>query len=640
MSKQYEHQALFTQLSLHINEYERIAIIGNNGCGKSTLLNIIAQKVAFDSGKYSIQHNINVAYLPQKPVFQEGVSVKDSIRKQLKILDDAKREIEQLQAKAETFENKDLLKRYNELVQLLEHHNAWDIENKIERILQAFKLKEYEHTPSNLLSGGEQKRVALAGLLLFKPDVLLLDEPTNHLDGEMVEFLEEWILKEKYTLVFISHDRYFIDTIATKIAEISNKELHCFNGGYRDYLKAKEELLKALHKEHEQLLKLLKNEEEWLSKGVQARRKRNEGRKQRLLELRASAKKNPSILSTMKLQLQREQKHFHRPISINRQKMLFELDNVTLKMGHKELIQGLNLRIVQKDRIAIVGRNGSGKSSFLKMLIGEIIPTQGIIKKGDIKIGYFDQHRSRLDDSKNIIETFCPFGGDRVNVKGKNIHVYGYLKNFLFPKEHLDKKIGVLSGGEKSRLALALLFTQEYECLILDEPTNDLDIATMGVLEEYLLSFQGALLFVSHDRYFTDKVADNLLVFNGYGEVTPSCKQFSAFLDEQKELFAYEEMQEVLKKDIEHKAYKSIIPKKAHKLSYNEERELQNLPQEIENIQLQIKKLEIELSSDNSQKDWKKLSEEYQALQQKASEKLDYYIYLEEKKESFQKGIN
>ena len=252
--------------------------------------------------------------------------------------------------------------------------------------------------------------------------------------------------------------------------------------------------------------------------------------------MRQEAKSNPSIIRKMTLELEREKKHFNQEDGTNRKKMLFDLQNISFAIDNKTLIQNFSTRILQRDKIAIVGKNGAGKSTLLKLMLGKLKPKEGKIECGEVRIGYFDQHREMLDDSKNLLETFCPFGGDHIDVKGKSMHVFGYLKNFLFPKEFLDNKIGSLSGGEKNCVALALLFTKEYDCLILDEPTNDLDIPTINILEEYLQSFEGAIIFVSHDRYFVDKIAKKLLVFKENGEIEETHRSFSEYLEIEKEL--------------------------------------------------------------------------------------------------------
>lgn len=637
--KQYEAQKILENVNFYIQKDERVAIIGKNGSGKSTLLKIIAGSLDFDDGKRMVQNNIKIESLPQHPNFKPNQTVKEAIKNQLVEIKSARDEYLKLSERLQNeYENKELLAKYAELGSFLEFHDAWNLENKIEQVMEEFNLKELENSQINLLSGGEQKRVALAGLLLKKPDVLLLDEPTNHLDVQMVEFLEERLKNDKYTLIFISHDRYFIENVATRTIEVEDCKLRSFDGGYESYLRQKEELLRVLSQQHETLLKILKAEEEWLRRGVKARLKRNEGRKQRIFQMRQEAKKNPSLIRKIKLELEREKKHFNREEGINKQKMLFELENINKSLGGKKLIENFSTRILQKDKIGIVGKNGSGKSTLLKILLGEEKPDSGVIKRGDITFGYFDQHRSMLDDSKNIIETFCPFGGDRVDVQGKNMHVFGYLKNFLFPKEFLDKKIGALSGGEKNRIALALLFTKKVDCLILDEPTNDLDIPTINILEEYLLNFDGALLFVSHDRYFVDKIAKKLFIFKGNGIIEESYLKYSEFLEIERELRELNRFEKELEKEKPKETQKQKNPTK---LSYKDQKRYEELPKEIEECESRIKELKECLSNpDCYQKiGIAKVAEELEIIEAKNNKLIDEYLLLLQKIESFEKSV-
>ncbi len=634
VSKAYETNKILENIDFSIHEGERVAIIAKNGGGKSTLMKICQGILEFDEGRRIIQNDIKIEMLDQNPVFEEGVNVRQAIENELKELKAAKERYDQLSVQlAEDFENKALVEEHARLGTFLDTHNAWSLDDKVERILQEFQLKEYENKPVMMLSGGEQRRVALAGLLLKKPDILLLDEPTNHLDVYMVEFLEQYLLREKFTLLFISHDRYFLDNIATRSIEIEEGKLRSFKGGYSDYIRQKEELLKSMQKSHETLLKLLKSEEEWLHRGVRARLKRNEGRKQRVMQMREEAKKNPSVIRKMKLELEREKKSFQNDKLMNRKKMLFEIDAISKSLGDKLLIDDFSLRILQQDKIAIVGKNGAGKSTLLKLLLGDLKPDKGSIKRGEFTIGYFDQQREMLDDDKNLIETFCPNGGDRVDVRGKNMHVYGYLKNFLFPKEHLDKKIGILSGGEKNRVALALLFTKKYDCLILDEPTNDLDIATINILEEYLQSFDGALLFVSHDRYFVDKIAKKLLIFRGEGQVEESYQSYSEYLEIEKELKSLEDFsREVASKSQEPRRERN----RTAKLSYKEKRDYEELPAKMEVLEERIEALKGCLSDPGcyQEKGLQVLHEELVAVEGEYEVMVERYLEIEEKIET------
>jgi ATP-binding cassette subfamily F protein uup len=637
ISKNYEAQKILVDVNFHVDEGERIVIVGKNGSGKSTLMKILGGTLEYDEGERITKQNLEVKMLAQVPKFEKGHSVREAIEAGLSELHEAKARFEALSVElAEDFENPALLKEHAELSHYLDHHSAWNLDDKIERVLQHFQLKEYEQKPVDLLSGGEQRRVALAALLLQKPDVLLLDEPTNHLDVYMVEFLEELLLREKFTLVFISHDRYFIDRVATKTVEVEDAALREFRGGYSSYLEQKEELLRTMQKQHENLLRLLRAENEWFARGVRARLKRNEGRKARLMQLRDDAKTNPAQIRKMKVELQREAKHFNRDKSVNKQKMLFEIDNLGIRLGEKELIKGFTTRILQKDVIAVVGPNGSGKSTLLKALLGRLKPTSGTIKQGDFSIGYFDQHREMLDDSKNLIETFCPHGGDRVDVQGKNMHVYGYLKNFLFPREFLDKKVGILSGGEKNRVALALLFTKKVDCLILDEPTNDLDIPTINILEEKLQNFPGAVILVSHDRYFVDKIAKKLFVFKGDGRVEESHQQYSEYLEMEKEFREMDEMEASSAR--EKQKPKPAEKPKAIRLTYKEKMALESLPGEIESLEAQIETMNACLANPDcyAEKGVQALANELKALEDAYEEKVDALLTIEEKVEAIE----
>lgn len=593
VSKKFGANEILNSVSLSVNENEKIAIIGKNGSGKSTLMKIISGEVAADSGRRIVQSLISVEMLAQNPNFNATFSVRDALNNELKEIFDAISEYEKSGVLlANDPENKEILKEQERLLKFIEAKDGWNIEHKIERILQEFKLKEYENRPICSLSGGEIRRVALGALILKKPDVLLLDEPTNHLDVYMVKFLEDMLKGSNQSIVFISHDRYFIDSLATRCVEVEDASLKNFEGGYANYLTKKEEILASLAKSHETLLKQLKAEEEWLRRGVKARLKRNEGRKERVLAMREEAKKNPGVIRRVRLELERASKNFNQVQSQNRKKMLFEFKNLGKIIDGKVLFEKFDARVLQGERIAIVGRNGSGKSTLLKILLGLEKQSSGEIKRGEVSIGYFDQARNVLDDDKSLIETFCPNGGDHVLVRGRNMHVYGYLKNFLFPKEFLDKKIGVLSGGEKNRVALAMLFTKTYDVLVLDEPTNDLDIATINILEDYLQSFEGAILLVSHDRYFVDKMANKLWAFEGT-KINVLHEEYSVYLeleDEMKELDKFEKELANSQNEAKQKS------KSGAKLSYKQTQILNTYPDKISALEARVAELNEGLS--------------------------------------------
>ncbi|EGX7412537.1 ABC-F family ATP-binding cassette domain-containing protein, partial [Campylobacter coli] len=594
-SKKFGEKIVLNEANFSANEGEKIAIIGKNGEGKSSLLKALLGTLALDSGRVVRQNGKSIAMLSQTVDFNANLSVKEAIKIELEEIYNTLKEYEASQSKLEKEPtNKEYLKQMDDLIALIDSKDAWNIEAKITRVLKEFSLLDYSDRFVCTLSGGEIRRVGLCILLLKNPDILLLDEPTNHLDVYMTSFLEDLLKNSKMCVIFISHDRYFIDAIAHKCVEVDQGKLSVFKGGYTNYLEKKTQILESLAKSHETLLKHLKSEEEWLRRGVKARLKRNEGRKERIFKMREEAKKNPGAIKRLKLEISRAALNFTGEKIPNRKKMLFELKNVSKNLGEKALFTDFSSRILQGERIVIVGKNGCGKSTFLKILLGELKQDSGEIKRGEIKIGYFDQARSLVNSDKTLLEIFCPNGGDRVQVRGKNMHVYGYLKNFLFPKEFLDKSVSVLSGGEKNRIALALLFTEEYDVLILDEPTNDLDIATINILEEYLLSFEGAILLVSHDRYFVDKIATKLYAFENGAKINILHTLYTEYLENEKEMQEFDDYVSSLDLQEQTRMQKE---KSRKKLSYKENEILKNHPEKIEMLEKQISKLNSDLSN-------------------------------------------
>ncbi|MBZ7946454.1 ABC-F family ATP-binding cassette domain-containing protein [Campylobacter sp. RM9939] len=638
-NKRFDEKIVLNEANFSANNGEKIAIIGKNGEGKSTFLKILFGNLNLDSGRVVRQNGKSIAMLSQNVDFGANLSIKDAIKQELSEIYTALDEYKKLQLKLEKNpENKEYLKQMDSIMALIESKDAWNIEAKIKRVLKEFDLLKYIDRLVCTLSGGEIRRVGLCILILKNPDILLLDEPTNHLDVYMTSFLEELLKESKMCVIFISHDRYFIDAIADKCIEIENGKLSVFKGGYVNYLEKKAQILESLTKSHETLLKQLKNEEEWLRRGVKARLKRNEGRKERILKMREEAKKNPGAIKRLRLEISRSTLNFNADKVMNRKKMLFEIKNVSKSIENKILFKDFSARILQGERIAIVGKNGCGKSTFLKMLLGQIKEDGGEIKRGEIKIGYFDQARNLVNSDKTLLEIFCPNGGDRVQVRDKNMHVYGYLKNFLFPKEFLDKSVSVLSGGEKNRVALALLFTQIYDILVLDEPTNDLDISTINILEEYLLNFEGAILFVSHDRYFVDKIANKIYAFEGDSSINILHTLYTEYLENEKELREFDNFTLSFENSISNSNQKE---KKNQKLSYKENEILNNHPEKIEVIEKQIAQLNKDLSNPTVYQNIgiNKLYEELQKAQETLEIFEKEYFEVLEKSENLQKEI-
>ena len=641
INKQYDIKVILKDVNFTLQEKQRVAIIGQNGQGKSTLMKIITGDEEADSGEIAIDKSLKIEMLDQQPKFKSGQTVRDAIEEQLVELKAAQREYDTVSLQlASDYENEDLINKQAHLITYLDHHNAWDLDNKIQRVLMEFDLKSYEYKDVNILSGGEQRRVGLAGLILKKPDILLLDEPTNHLDVYMVEFLETILLKENFTLLFISHDRYFLDNVATNIIEVDGGTLTKYKGGYKDYLTQKEQNLLNLQKEHDNLVSKLRDEAHWMQHGVTARRKRNVLRKDNYFALKEKVKSNPARINKMKLDIQREQKAFNDGDIKNKKKMLFELDNVYVTLGNKPLIKDFTARILQKDTIAIVGPNGSGKSTILKVMLERIKIDKGGFKKGEFKVGYFDQHREMLDEDQTIMHNFCPNGGDRVVLSdGRNLHVFGYLKDFLFPREYLDKKVGVLSGGEKNRIALALLFTKQFDVLIMDEPTNDLDIPTINILEQYLANFQGALIFVSHDRYFVDKIAKKLYIFKGNGLLEESYQKYSEYLEDEKDAKYIVEIEKQNAQPVVQVVTQTEIekPKPKTKLTFNDKHDYDNLPSQIEKLEQKIEELNNCIMDPEcyKEKGLIAISEKLNKTNETYEQKVERYLELEELIESF-----
>ena len=484
---------------------ERLALIGRNGTGKSSLLKILAGDARLDDGTAWRQPGIRIAYVAQEPQFAPGARVFDAIAEGLGELSQLLIDYHDV-AEAVAHGDEGKLDRMAELQDALEHHQAWRFEQRIEQALVKLNLPGDATVES--LSGGMLKRVALARALVSEPDMLLLDEPTNHLDLDGIAWLETLLNDFRGASLVITHDRRFLDSFATRIIELDRGVLRSYPGRYAEYVARKADELAAEALESARADKLLAQEEVWIRKGVEARRTRAQFRVKRLDELRAQREARRDQMGRAKLELDRGEASGQ---------LVAELEGVSKRYGERPIVRDFSTRIVRGDKVGLIGPNGAGKTTLLKLILGQLEPDEGRVRTGSrIHVAYFDQFRAQLDESATLAEVISP-GSDFVEIGGKRIHVIGYLGDFLFPPQRARAKVESLSGGERNRLLLARLFARPANVLVLDEPTNDLDMETLDLLEQLLQDYDGTVLLVSHDRAFLDAVVTQTIAYEGDG---------------------------------------------------------------------------------------------------------------------------
>ncbi|WP_434321446.1 ABC transporter ATP-binding protein [Haemophilus influenzae] len=583
---------LLDHAELHIEPNERVCLVGRNGAGKSTLLKIIAGDVLMDDGKIQYEKDLVVSRLEQDPPRNAQGNIFDYVAEGVGHLTDLLKEYHHISVQLEENYSDQILSQLEQVQSKLEHADGWRFENKINEVL--LKLGLNPNTKLSALSGGWLRKAALARALVCDPDVLLLDEPTNHLDVEAIEWLENFLLDFQGSIVFISHDRSFIRKMATRIVDLDRGQLRSYPGNYDLYLTTKEENLRVEALQNELFDKRLAQEEVWIRQGIKARRTRNEGRVRALKAMREERRQRREVMGTAKLQLD---------TSSRSGKIVFEMEDVSYEIAGKTLLKDFSTTILRGDKIALVGANGCGKTTFIKLLLGEIQPTSGKIRCGTkLEIAYFDQYRADLDPEKTVMDNVAD-GKQDIEVNGVKRHVLGYLQDFLFPPKRAMTPVKALSGGERNRLLLAKLLLKPNNLLILDEPTNDLDVETLELLEEILTDYQGTLLIVSHDRQFIDNTATECYLFEGEGRLNKYVGGFFDAKQQQANFWASKATEEQAKaKKTEVQKEESAVKNdrtskpKSVKLSYKEQRELEQLPQLLEELETKITALQAEIA--------------------------------------------
>ncbi|MDH5517874.1 MAG: ATP-binding cassette domain-containing protein [Gammaproteobacteria bacterium] len=577
-----EHK-LLDKVSFSVEKGERICLIGRNGAGKSSLFRVIEGKMISDDGIIERSQDLSVASLAQEPSGSEDGSVFDVIAQGL---GEAGKLIAQYHdvshQMAENYSDK-LMTEMDRLQQKIETIDGWKLEQKVSAVITKMQLDPDVMFPS--LSGGMKRRVMLAAALVTEPDLLLLDEPTNHLDIEAIKWLEDFLIDQKISLLFITHDRSFLKKLATKIIELDRGILTEWPGNYETYLLRKQEALEEEERHNALFDKKLAQEEVWIRQGIKARRTRNEGRVRALKELRNQRQARVEKQGSVSMQAQGGDRSG---------KQVVELTDVSFAYGDKKIVDHFSTLLLSGDKVGVIGANGAGKTTFLKILLGQLAPDSGDVKLGtNLQIIYFDQLRSQLEDDKTVIDNLAE-GRESVEINGAQKHVIGYLGDFLFAPDRARSPVRMLSGGEKNRLLLAKLFLKPSNVMVLDEPTNDLDLETLDLLEELIANYKGTLILVSHDRDFIDKVVTSTIVMEGNGVLNEFIGGYDDWLRQRATL---ETANKTAAKKTAEKTTAPAAAAKAKKLSYKDKLALEKLPQLIEQLETSIEAMQGRMSA-------------------------------------------
>lgn len=583
LTKSFGDLVLFENISFGIAQGQKTGLIAKNGAGKTTLLNIIAGKEGYDEGNVVFRNDLRVGYLEQTPVFPENINV-------LQACFHSENETVRLIAEYEEAMSSGNHDNLEDILQRMEHEKAWDYERKAKQILSQLKIADFDQ-PISQLSGGQLKRVALANVLITEPELIILDEPTNHLDLEMTEWLEDYLSRQSISILMVTHDRYFLDRVCNEIMEIDRKQVFQYKGNYNYFLEKKEERMATLNTETDRASNLLRKELDWMRRQPQARGTKAKYRIDAFYELEKKAKQ------------QRDEGNVNLKVKAAYiGTKIFEASHVSKRFGDLKIVEDFNYIFARYEKMGIVGNNGTGKSTFIKMLLGEVAPDSGSFDVGEtVRFGYYSQDGLQFDEQMKVIDVVQDIAEYVDLGDGTKLGVSQFLNYFMFEPEKQHSYVYKLSGGEKRRLYLCTVLMRNPNFLVLDEPTNDLDIVTLNVLEEYLKNFKGCAIVISHDRYFMDKVVDHLLVFRGQADI----KDFPGNYTQYRE---WKEEEEQLKKEEEARLAKSQTqtekPQKKNedklqkkKLSFNERREFESLESEIAKLEEEKTMLESEMSS-------------------------------------------
>ena len=581
----FGHVALLDHAEFSIETGERVGLIGRNGTGKSSLLKVISGRQKLDDGLLVMQQSVKIAYVEQEPVFDPSTSVFDAVAAGMGDQAAMLAEYETLTGQFGQGDDDALMERMHELQVKLDACDGWSMQNKVDTTLDRLNLSG--DMLMGTLSGGMQKRVALAVALVSAPDVLLLDEPTNHLDFKSILWLEGLLRDFKGSVLFITHDRSFLDNVATRIIELDRGRILSFPGNFTTYQTRKAELLENEEVENAKFDKFLAQEEVWIRKGVKARRTRDEGRVRRLEELRLQRNARREQQGQVRLEVGSGERSG---------KIVADMENISKRYGDKVIIEDFSATILRGDKVGLIGPNGAGKTTLLKIILGEETADSGKVRLGTkLQVAYFDQMRAQLNEEASLMDTIAP-GSDYVEVNGQRKHVMSYLNDFLFAPERARSPVKSLSGGERNRLLLARLFAKPANCLVLDEPTNDLDIDTLELLEELLEDYTGTVFLVSHDRTFLDNVVTQVIVAEGEGRWREFVGGYTDWERVKAQAPAPTPAKPASKPAAAAAAAEAPVAKKI-KLSYKEQRELEELPLLIASLEDEQSQITLQLNA-------------------------------------------